>query len=77
MTRQIFILILSIGAVILGGVWESKYLERSCNFVLADVEYTENALNNNNFEIAKSQIKELEDSWNNVKDKSDRSHVVL
>ena len=36
------ILIISIGAVIFGGMWESKYLKNSCNFVLADIEYMEN-----------------------------------
>lgn len=68
MTRQIFILILSIGAVILGGICESKYIERSSNFVLADINYIENALNNNNIEMAKKHSKELENSWKNVKD---------
>ena len=68
MTRQVFILIISIGLVIFGGIFESRYLRNSCNFVLADIDYTKNALNNNNFEIAKEHIKELENSWNNVKD---------
>lgn len=67
MTRQVFILIISIGAVIFGGMWESKYLMNSCNFVLADIEYMENALNNNNLELASAQVKEIENSWNNVK----------
>lgn len=67
MTRQVFILIISIGAVIFGGMWESKYLMNSCNFVLADIEYMENALNNNNLELASTQVKEIENSWNNVK----------
>lgn len=68
MTRQIFILIFSIGLVIFGGIFECKYLENSCNFVLADIDYTENSLNNNNFEMAKNHIEELENSWYNVKD---------
>lgn len=68
MTRQIFILILSIGAVILGGICECKYIERSSNFVLADINYIENTLNNNNIEMAKKHSKELENSWKNVKD---------
>ena len=68
MTRQVFILILSICLVIFGGMLECRYLKNSCNYVLADIEYTENALNNNNFIVAKEHIKELEKSWNNVKD---------
>ncbi len=68
MTRQIFILILSISAVIIGGVWETKYLQNSCNFVLSDIEYMENVLNNNNLELADNQLNEIEKSWNNVKD---------
>lgn len=68
MTRQIFILILSIGAVIFGGMWETKYLKNSCNYVVSDIEYMENALNNNNMSLAENQIKEIESSWNNIKD---------
>ncbi len=68
MTRQIFILILSSILVIFGGIWETKHLERSCNFVLSDIEYTKNLLNNNNFEGSKAQMKELDNTWKNVKD---------
>ena len=68
MTRQIFILILSSILVIFGGIWETKHLERSCNFVLSDIEYTKNLLNNNNFEGSKTQMKELDNTWKNVKD---------
>lgn len=68
MTRQIFILLVSIFLVIFGGIWETKYLEQSANYVLSDIEYTENMLNNNNMEMAKEEIKLLENSWNNVKD---------
>lgn len=68
MTRQIFILLVSVFLVIFGGIWESEYLERSANFVLSDLEYTENMLNNNNIQMAKNQIDELENSWRNVKD---------
>lgn len=68
MTRQIFILLVSIFLVIFGGIWETKYLEQSANYVLSDIEYTENMLNNNNMEMTKEEIKLLENSWNNVKD---------
>ncbi len=68
MTRQIFILLVSVFLVIFGGIWESEYLERSANFVLSDLEYTENMLTNNNIQMAKNQIDELENSWRNVKD---------
>ncbi len=68
MTRQIFILIVAIGLVVLGGIGETNYLNNSSNFVLADINYTENMLNNKNIEKAKESIKELENSWKNVKD---------
>ena len=68
MTRQIFILIVSIALVVLGGIGETYYLNNSSNFVLADLNYTENMLNNKNIEKAKESIKELENSWKNVKD---------
>lgn len=68
MTRQIFILLLSIFLVIFGGVWEYNYLENSANYVLSDIEYTENMLNNQNIDMAKLQVKEIENSWENVKD---------
>ena len=68
MTRQIFILIIAISVVVFGGILETNYLKNSCNFVLSDINYTENAIKNNKMEIARQHVEEIENSWNNVKD---------
>lgn len=67
MLKQILILIVSSAILIFSGIWEIKYMENSSKYILSDIEYSKNALNNNNFEIAKNHIEKLEETWNNIK----------
>ena len=67
MLKQILILIISSAILIFSGIWEIKYMENSSKYILSDIEYSKNALNNNNFEIAKNHIEKLEETWNNIK----------
>lgn len=67
MLKQILILVISSVILIFGGIWEIKYIENSSKYILSDIQYSKNALNNNNFEIAKNHIEKLEETWNNIK----------
>ena len=67
MLKQVTIFLISVVILIFGGVWEIKYIESSSRYILSDIEYSKNALKNNNFNLAKEHIKKLEDTWNNTK----------
>lgn len=67
MSRQIWILVVSIVIVVFCGIWEINYFKSSAQFGLADLEYSKNALENNNFKLAKENIESLEETWNNMK----------
>jgi hypothetical protein len=67
MLKQIITLIVSLIIIIFGGIFEIQYIEHSSRYLLSDIEYSKNAINNNNFELAKSHIENLEDTWNNLK----------
>lgn len=65
--KQAIIMIICIAIVVIGGIYEIKYLNKSSQFLRADIEYIQNAINNNNYEIAKTQINSTYASWKNVK----------
>lgn len=67
MLKQVIIFLISSAIIIFSGIWEIKYLENSSRYILSDIQYSKNALNNNNFELAKSHVERLEDTWNNMK----------
>ena len=67
MLKQILILIISSIVLIFSGIWEIKYIENSSRYLLSDIEYSKNALNNNNFELAKAHVDKLEKTWGNIK----------
>ena len=67
MIKQVLIFVISSAILIFSGIWEIKYIENSSRYILSDIEYSKNALKNNNFELAKSHIENLEKTWNNTK----------
>ena len=67
MLKQVIIFLISSAIIIFSGIWEIKYLENSSRYILSDIQYSENALNNDNFELAKLHVERLEDTWNNIK----------
>ena len=67
MLKQVLIFLISLAIIIFSGLWEIKYLENTSRYLLSDIEYSKNALNNNNFELAKAHVEKLEDTWNNMK----------
>lgn len=67
MLKQFLILIISSVIILFSGIWEIKYIENSSRYLLSDVEYSKNALNNNNFDLAKEHVENMEDTWNYLK----------
>ena len=67
MLKQLLILIFSSALLVFGGIWEIKYIENSSRYILSDVEYSKNAIINENFELAKQSVKNLEETWDNLK----------
>ena len=67
MLKQVFILVISSAILIFSGLWEIKYIENSSRYLLSDIEYSKNALKNNNFELAKQHVKNLENTWESMK----------
>jgi len=67
MIKQIVILLISTLIILFSGIYEIKYLKDTSRYILSDIEYSKNALNNDNFELAKNHVKKLEDTWNNMK----------
>lgn len=64
--KQWVILIISLFLVIFFGMYEVRYLSQSSSYILSDVEYCENAIENNNFKIAKEHLEDLENTWQNL-----------
>lgn len=67
MKKQVIILIIAVLVLLYCGNFEVKYLERTSRYALTDVGYTKNAVENKNFELAKQHMKELENTWDNMK----------
>ena len=61
------ILIVAIIILLSAGIWQIKYIEETSVFAISDVEYVVNLVKNNNFDGANTHIKELENTWNNMK----------
>ena len=66
--KQVWILIISIIILITAGVSEIKYLNNTSKYLKADLDYIENAVNNGNYEYARTQIENTFASWNELKD---------
>ena len=65
--RNLIILILAIIILLSAGIWQIKYIEETSVFAISDVEYAENLVWNDNFDGANTHIKELENTWDEMK----------
>ena len=67
MAKQISILLIALAILIFSGVWEINYLQESSNYIRSDIDAALNTLYSNNFENTKKNIKNIEDTWENMK----------
>lgn len=66
--KQTIILIICIVVLVVGGIVEIKYLEKSSTFISADIDYIENAIQNNNYDLAEQQMEKTYNTWTKNKD---------
>ncbi|MDD3304045.1 MAG: DUF4363 family protein [Clostridia bacterium] len=67
MAKQISILVISLLILIVGGLWEVNYLERTAYYLMGDVDSVKNAIENNNFDVAQSNLKNVEHTWEKMR----------
>lgn len=66
--KQTIIMIICILILVVGGVSEIKYLEKSSIYISSDLDYIKNAIQNNNFELADKQMQKTLETWEKTKD---------
>ena len=65
--KQVIISIICIALLVIGGVAEIKYLNKSASYLSSDIEYVKNAIINNNYELAKEQLNNTKNNWKEQK----------
>lgn len=65
--KQWIILIVCVILLLLTGMWQICYLEKAARYTLSDIEYVKNSAINENFDMAKEGIENVEKTWNSVK----------
>lgn len=65
--KQAVIMIICILILLGGGIGEIKFLDKSSIYILSEIDYIENAINNSNFDEANKQIEITFDNWTRIK----------
>lgn len=65
--KQYIITILCILIILIGGIFEIKYITKCATYLKYDLEYIKNATLNNNYEFAKEHMKDVKKIWNKEK----------
>lgn len=65
--KQAGVMIICIVLVVVSGICEVKYLNKSALYLRSDIEYIQNAINNDNYNIASTQSKAAYNSWSEMK----------
>ena len=65
--KQAGVMIICIILVVVSGICEVKYLNKSALYLRSDIEYIQNAINNDNYNIASTQSKAAYNSWSEMK----------
>lgn len=66
MPKQIITLVVSILTLIVLGIWEINYIENSSRYLLSDINYIENLVQNEEYELASDNFKNVENTWNEL-----------
>ncbi|MBR2785426.1 MAG: DUF4363 family protein [Clostridia bacterium] len=61
--KQVIISVVCIAILVIGGIAEIKYLNKSASYLSYDIEYIRNAINNDNYDIAKEQLNNTINNW--------------
>jgi hypothetical protein len=65
--KQKVIIIICIIVLIVGGVSEIKYLQKSSTYLSSDMDYIKNAIDNDNYALAKEQVEKSYEMWDKSK----------
>lgn len=65
--KQFITFLIGILIIILGGLGEIYYIDKSSNYYRSDIEYIKNVIQNDNFKAAKEQFDRTFDTWENQK----------
>lgn len=65
--KQIITMIICVAIIVVGGVCENKYFKKSSIYLRSDMDYIQNAIENENYELANKQIEQTYNSWENTK----------
>jgi hypothetical protein len=65
--KQFIILVFAILVIIFSGIWETRYLDQTSKYAISDIQYARNAVLNNDYNLAKEHMKEIENTWSNMK----------
>ena len=65
--KQIAVLVVSLFVLVLSALWEVKYIENSSRYILSDISYTKNQIQNDNYEEAKNHIENIKNTWGSIR----------
>lgn len=65
--KQVVIMIICILILLCGGIGEIKFLDKSSVYILSEIDYIENAINNSNYDEANKQIEITFNNWTKIK----------
>lgn len=65
--KQIITMIICAVIIVGGGICEIKYFDKSSIYLRSDMDYIQNAIENENYELANKQIEQTYNSWENTK----------
>ena len=61
--KQVIISVVCIAILVIGGIAEIKYLNKSASYLSYDIEYIKNAIINDNYDFAKEQLNNTKNNW--------------
>lgn len=65
--KQLIILIVTLIIVIGAGIWELSYLKESSRYFLSDISNVYQIAERNQYDLAKKEAKNLQDTWKDVR----------
>lgn len=64
--KQVIIIVVALGLIILFNFWQTTYLENTSKYLLADIQYVINHNEREDFEKVEEGINALEETWKMV-----------
>lgn len=65
--RQTAIMITCVLMLVIGGICEQKYFKSSATYILSDINYIQNTIENGNYDLASEQIDNTIATWDSTK----------